>query len=188
MQRREAHGQAMNPRRSAQLLLPLGTFALVDAAALNAVFWIRRSSISWSWTGFYGTDWHFSWGYDAIWFPAFLVLTGFAFFLPARTRGLLPGRRLLGCTACFTVIRFLAAYSWWCSFTLFKPLLQRFGPASGFWPPGGMPSLSGVLVFEISLVGLCAWLFSLRRERSSAQPAGADHPQQQVPGQQPAHR
>lgn len=162
----------MSARASGRLLLPLGLFVLADAAGLNVVFWIRRSSISWSWTGFHGTDWHFEWGYDAVWFPAFLALTGLAFFLPANGRDFLSRRRLVLCMACFTGIRFLAAYSWWCSFALIKPLVQRFGPTSGFWPPGGMPGLAGVLIFETLLLVLCVALFSVGRSSSLSGPPG----------------
>jgi hypothetical protein len=165
MQRRRPISGFRGPR---PILRAVGAFAVVDAAGLAGIDAIRHSGIGFSWTGFFGGKAQLVWGYDAIWFPVFLLVTAVSFAWPAWSLGLLRGPRLYWCILLVSFVRLTAAYTWWLSFALIVPLLQRYGPALGYWPPGGTPRLLTVWFFEVALVAISMLAFANGRRSVTA--------------------
>lgn len=146
--------------RMSKILLSCCTFAIADIIALNVMDQIKYSSIGWSYTGFSHSG--FRWGYDAIWFPTILLLTSLAFYLPAQALKIAPRKSLIYSMMLFIFLRLLAAYSLWFNLGVIKPLILKFNLESKYYPPWEAMGNGSIVFFEVVLLVLCIWIFSIR--------------------------
>ena len=97
-------------------------FAVGDLPAVRFLLSILDTRLALVWTGHRGTIL----GYDLLFFPAFLVVTGLGLFGLARLLRVLPTHDLVVCLVVFSLLRTALAYLYWFNLEIPRFVFTRF--------------------------------------------------------------
>lgn len=145
-------------------------FVVGDLPAVRFLLSILDTRLALVWTGYRGTIL----GYDLLFFPAFLVVTGLALFGLARVLRVLPTHDLVLCLVVFSLLRTALAYLYWFNLEIPQFVFARL-LGLDLWPwfyrLTGWTKAGAVVGLELMLLMLVFLIF-LKRKTDLDRPDG----------------